>query len=89
MERKENAADMNCVTYGITEEKYTLGSAVRVSYGIAAYENGETDGTASIAIAVHDITDDKEKLTEFMDACNRLELSADHLHNAVEDFLSE
>lgn len=89
MEQKQKAADMNCVTYGISEEKYTLGSAVRVSYGIAAYENGETDGTASIARAVHDITGDKEKLTEFMDACNRLELSAEHLHDAVEDFLAE
>ena len=49
---------MTTVTYGITEEKYTLGQQTRVSYGIAAYSNPETDGTATVIASVHDISDD-------------------------------
>ena len=34
------------VTYGMTEEVYSLGAERRVSYGIAAYADAEEDGTA-------------------------------------------
>ncbi len=77
------------ITYGITEERYTLGGRTRLSYGVAAYSHAQTDGTAVITTAVHDITDDKEKLAKFVQICNQLELSADHLHDAVEDFLAQ
>ena len=80
---------MTDVVYGITEEKYALGGTIRISYGIAAYACACTDGTASVLAAIHDITDDKEKLESFVQICNRLVLSADHLHDAVEDFLAE
>ncbi len=80
---------MTTITYGITEEAYPLGDTVRISYGIAAYAYAQTDGTAVITAAVHDITDDKEKLADFVQTCNRLQLSALHLHDAVEDFLAE
>ena len=80
---------MTDVVYGITEEKYALGGTIRISYGIAAYAHTETNGTSTITAAVHDITDDKEKLESFVQTCNRLALSADHLHDAVEDFLAK
>ena len=80
---------MTDVVYGISEEKYSLGGTTRVSYGIAAYAHAETNGTSTVTAAVHDITDDKEKLADFVQTCNRLELSADHLQDAVEDFLAE
>ena len=80
---------MTEIIYGITEETYALGGTVRISYGIAAYAHAETDGTTTITAAVHDITDDKEKLENFVQTCNRLALSADHLQDAVEDFLAE
>lgn len=75
------------VTYGITEEVYALGCDRRVSYGIAAYADAELDGTATIVVSVHDITSDKDKLSELVQACNRLRLSTLHLADVVEDFL--
>ena len=80
---------MTGVTYGITEEAYAVGDTVRISYGIAAYAHAQTDGTATITAAIHDITDDKEKLESFVEICNRLQLSTLHLSDAVEDFLAE
>lgn len=76
------------ITYGITEEIYSLGTDRRVSYGIAAYANAKEDGTAIIVAAVHDITSDKKSLSELVLSCNRSELSVIHLEDAVEDFLS-
>lgn len=76
-------------TYGITEEIYTLGSDRRISYGIAAYADAELDGTAAIIASVHDITSDKEKLSDLIQACNRLGLSTIHLHDVIEDFFAE
>ncbi len=76
------------VTYGITKEIYYLGSDSRTAYGIAAYADAETDGTAGILLSINDITTDKDKLQELVDACNRLKLSTAHLRDIVEDFLS-
>ena len=76
------------ITYGVTEEIYSLGTSSRTSYGIAAYADSEEDGTASIVASVHDVTADKQALSELVDLCNRLELSTIHLNNAVEDFLA-
>ena len=75
--------------YGISEEKYALGNASRTSYGIVAYADSEKNGTASIVASVNDITDDKDKLSAFADACNRCGLSLVHLPDAVEDFLAD
>lgn len=76
------------ITYGITEEIYSLGSDRRVSYGIAAYANAEEDGTAIIVASVHDITTDKQSLSELVLSYNRLGLSTIHLEDAVENFLT-
>lgn len=78
---------MTNVTYAITEEKYTLGEEVRISYGIVAYFSPKQCGTATVIDSVHDITSDKERLSELVKKCNRLELSTIHLHDVVEDFL--
>ena len=53
------------ITYGITEEIYTLGSDSRKSYGIVAYSNADTDKTATIVAAIHDITSDKQKWKKY------------------------
>lgn len=76
------------VTYGVTEEIYSLGAASRVSYGIAAYADVVEDGTATIVASVHDVTSDKQALCELVSICNRLELSSVHLMDVVEDFLT-
>ncbi|MBQ7940484.1 MAG: hypothetical protein IJ281_08955 [Clostridia bacterium] len=80
---------MITVTYGITEEKYTLGQQTRISYGIAAYFNSETDGTATIIASVQDISEDREKLSRLVQTCNCLKLSVIHLRDVIEDFLGE
>lgn len=76
------------VTYGVTEEIYSLGAASRVSYGIAAYADAVEDGTTTIVASVHDVTSDKQALCELVSICNRLELSSVHLMDVVEDFLT-
>ena len=75
------------ITYGVTEEIYTLGAVSRRAFGIAAYADAEEDGTATIVAAVHDITDDRAKLEGLVAACNREGLSLVHLDDIVEDFL--
>ena len=80
---------MNEITYGISEEKYTLGNDRRTSYGIVAYADTKASGTAIIVASVNDITDDESKLSDFVDMCNRNELSLIHLSDAVEDFLAD
>ena len=76
------------ITYGVTEEIYSLGASSRTSYGIAAYADSEADGTATIVASVHDVTDNKQALVELVSLCNRLELSTIHLMDVVEDFLA-
>ena len=78
---------MKGVTYAITEEKYTLGRESRVSYGIAAFTDANTDGTATIIYSIHDITSNKKRLSQLVDDCNRLKLSIVHLSDVVKDFL--
>ena len=87
MVRKGDDAGMIKVTYGIVEEKYTLGNESRVSYGISAYSDANKNGTATIVASVNDITSNKESLVKLVDNYNRLELSTVHLHDVVEDFL--
>ena len=79
---------MKKITYGLTEESYSIGSTSRISYGIAVYADADIDGTATVIASVHDITSDRERLSALVDACNRLELSLCHLSDVVEDFLT-
>ncbi len=78
---------MSRIVYGLTEEKYELYGKSRISYGIAAYEDPEEDGTATIVNAVYDIGNDKEKLSKLVSLCNELEVDTFHLSDLVEDFL--
>ena len=78
---------MKNITYAVSEERYTFGDEVRTSYGIVAYSNANQDGSKTIVASVRDVTVDKAGLTRLVDDCNRLELSAVHLNDVVEDFL--
>ena len=80
---------MTGVTYGLIEEKYNCDGESRVSYGIAAYFEREMDGTATVVNSIHDITCDKERLSQLVKNCNDLNLSPIHLPDVVEDFLSQ
>lgn len=79
---------MTNVTYAVIEEKYSSGDCSRTSYGITACANFAEDGTATVVASVHDVTDDKQALSELVSLCNRLELSIVHLSDVVEDFLT-
>ena len=76
------------ITYEITEETYSLGTSTRTSYGITAYSRNNEHGTTVTVATVHDITADKQALTEFVALCNRLELSAIHFRDVIDDYLA-
>lgn len=80
---------MKGITYGIVEERYVLRGRNRLAYGIAAYADAETDGTATVLASFNDVTSDKQKLEELVFYCNQLGLSELHLKDVVEDFLAE
>lgn len=79
---------MPSITYGVTEEVYSLSGNSRRSYGIAVYSNSEIDGTATVLTSVNDISSDREKLEELVEICNRAELSLIHLNDVINDFLA-
>lgn len=79
---------MPSITYGVTEEVYSLGGNSRKAYGIAAYSNSEIDGTATVLTSVNDISSDREKLEELVQICNRSELSLIHLKDVINDYLA-
>ena len=79
---------MKSVTYGIVKERYALRGTSRISYGIAAYADVDSDGTATVLVSVNDITSDKKKLEKLVFYCNQLGLSELHLKDVVEDFLA-
>ena len=76
------------VTYGVTEEIYSFGGNSRKTYGIAVYADSQLDGTATVLAAFNDITSDKARLEELVQACNRSELSLIHLNDVIDDFLA-
>ena len=76
------------ITYGIIEETYALGESKRTWYGIAGYADAEVAGTAAIAVACHDVTEDVRSLQALVSLCNRHALSPLHLSEVVEDFLA-
>ena len=53
------------------------------------YSDANENGTATVVTSVHDITSNKDSLARLVDDCNRLQLSTVHLHDVVEDFLSD
>ncbi len=77
------------ITYGVTEEIYTLGDQSRTSYGIVAYAEGEEDGTATIVASARDLSPARERLDELVRTCNRLHLSLIHFGDVIEDFLAD
>lgn len=80
---------MTTITYGVSEEKYSLGDTTRISYGIVAYEDSTSDGIASIVASVRDISNNKTRIEQLAELFNRMELSPIHLNDVIADFLAE
>lgn len=80
---------MSGITYALVEEKY-LGENYenRISYGIVACSNVETDGISTIVASVRDVTNDRRSICALIKRCNDLNLSVIHLNDVVEDFLA-
>lgn len=76
---------MRNVTYGVTEEKYSINGDVRNSYGIACYSDVDECGSATIIRSVRDITSDYEMITEVVRKFNTNKLSLIHFDNVVDD----
>lgn len=72
------------ITYILCRETYKAKRSERIAYGIAVYAEGDPTCVARL----HDITSDKNALTELVLLCNRLQLSPIHLYDVVEDFLT-
>ena len=75
------------VTYELVKEIYEFEGDQRVSYGIVAYSDSSEEASAKSMVSLHDITSDKQKLSELILLCNRLNLSTIHLRDVVEDFI--
>ena len=78
---------MNKITYGVSEETYSLNNQTRTAYGIVIYSNAEEDGTATIVGSIRDVTPNKEKMERLVSACNKLELSPIHIYDVIDDFI--
>ena len=72
------------ITYILCRETYKAKRSERIAYGIAVY----AEGVPTCVARLHDVTSDKNALTELVLLCNRLQLSPIHLHDVVEDFLT-
>ncbi len=75
------------ITYGIREEIYCLGNERRLAFGIVAYSNAETDGTATVIESVGDVTDDRAALENLVRKCNGEGLDPRDLYAIAEDFI--
>lgn len=64
---------------------YSLTSKIIEIEGKTAVTFGISCGTVSI----DDVSTDRAEMVNFIDKCNRLELSPTHLFEVVEDFLNE
>ena len=74
--------------YGITEEVYILDGERRISYGIAAYSDSETEGTLCIISSVRDISSERSVVESLVDSCNKCSLPVFQLSDVVDDFLN-
>ena len=72
------------ITYILCKETYKSKRSERIAYGIAAYAEDQQ----TCITKLHDITSDKDALSELIDLCNRLQLSPIHLQDVIEDFLT-
>ena len=80
---------MISITYGVVKAIYSYNGATRESYGLVAYANAETDGTATIAASAYDLCCDETKVQNLANKCNAENLSLDHFNDIVEDFIVE
>lgn len=75
--------------YGIVKEIYSVENMSRISYGIVAFADFESEGTNTVVASFHDVSSDRESLEKLINLCNRMRLSIIHLNDVVYDYLSK
>lgn len=73
---------MSKITYKLTEQTRCFHGDDRVVYGIGAFFE------ATELLSIQDITTDRARLAVLVQKCNSSELSLIHLHDVIEDFLT-
>ena len=74
--------------YQLIEDHHSSGKGSRPSYGIAAYADPGEGGSPILLTSIHDVTSDKDALSELVRVCNTEMLSEVHLRDVIEDFLA-
>ena len=77
------------IVYKMIQRTNTEKETAPTYYGIGAYNYDEKTKTHNSLIEIHDITEDKNRLFELIQRCNKYKLSLVHIHDIVEDFLYE
>lgn len=79
---------MTTITYGISEETYSVNGTSRTSYGLVAFADAESDGSSTIIASARDISNDKSAVEALASLCNRGNLSICHFDDVIQDFIS-
>ena len=69
---------MEQVTYELSEEKIFSKNGVRVSYGIVASVDTDSEDTATIIASVRDLSPIRQKVENLVHMCNQMNLSLIH-----------
>lgn len=77
------------IVYRMIERTNTEKETLPTYYGIGAYLYDNEKRTYITLKEIHDITEDKNRLLNLVQKCNKYELSLVHIHDIVEDFLYE
>ncbi len=78
---------MNPITYGTVKEEYICNGQVRTAYGIVAFSDADTDGSACISASLRDLSPDRAAVEALAERCNRCGLSVEALQELAEDLL--
>lgn len=80
---------MSNIYYGVVKETYRFMENSREAYGIVAYADADSDGTATVIVSAHDLTSDRYRAEQLAEKCNRGNLSICNFYEVIEDFLAE
>ena len=78
---------MTAITYGVSKETYSYQGQTRTTYGLVAYADADTDGTATIVASARDLSDNRQSVEALASKCNQGNLSLHHFYDVIEDFL--
>ena len=78
---------MKNVTYALFEEPITENGNSRIAYGVIVFSKENETEPATVLTAIHDVTAERQPLSDLVSQCNQFDLSPAHLLEVLEDFL--